>query len=337
MYKKFTLEELSTIQNNLIPHLYTIIQREKCQWVNDFFKIIAFREWNEVLYFDRWSPLMKTELIKDMIHITDEVDKIQIQVPFNNKSKLDQLVKSYISKNKKQSWQKTIEQILMDSFVEWGFYSILGKPYLVYDIETSLISWEVSSKNFPEYYIWYSMEESEPWKMKYECIMKEDLNDFVQKMLDFDWYIIWFNQIYFDNPVCIYNAWLTDAELEKLNEKSLDLYVFFHQLTGKRMWLNRISDALIWLKKTLDSWADVEHLRKERQSSNDNKILKKIQEYCKNDVRMTALVLLYLLHFQKVDMDNEDYVFDIQKFIELSKPIAKKQSASTVSNTSLFW
>ena len=280
---------------------------------------------------------MKMELIKDMIHITDEVDNIQIQVPFNNKSQLDQLVKSYISKNKKQSWQKTIEQILMDSFVEWDFYSILWKPYLVYDIETSLISWEVSSKNFPEYYIWYSMEESEPWKMKYSCIMKEDLNDFVQKMLDFDWYIVGFNQIYFDNPVCVYNAWLTDSEVEKLNEKSLDLYVFFHQLTNKRMWLNKISDSLIWLKKTLDSWADVEHLRKEWQTSSDNKILKKIQEYCKNDVRMTALVLLYLLHFRKVDLDNENYFFDIQKLIELSKPITKKQSVSAVSNASLFW
>ena len=41
---------------------------------------------------------------------------------------------------------------------------------------------------------------------------------------------------------------------------------------------------------------------------------------------MTALVLLYLLHFQKVDMDNEDYIFDTQKFIELSKPSEKRIS-----------
>jgi hypothetical protein len=44
---------------------------------------------------------------------------------------------------------------------------------------------------------------------------------------------------------------------------------------------------------------------------------------------MTALVLLYLLHFQKVDMDNEDYIFDTQKFIELSKPTEKKSSNTT--------
>ena len=103
------------------------------------------------------------------------------------------------------------------------------------------------------------------------------------------------------------------------------------------MWLNKVSDSLVWVKKTLDSWADVESLWKERKSSNDNKILKKIQEYCKNDVRMTALVLLYLLHFQKVDMDNEDYTFNTQRFIELSKPSEKKLSETNIiSNNSLF-
>ena len=242
----------------------------------------------------------------------------------------------YISKKQRQVWQKTIEQILMDAFVEWKFYDILWKPYIVYDIETALISWEVSESNFPDYYLWYSMEELEPWKMKYTCIMMEDLWDFVQKILDFDWYIIGYNQIYFDNPVSVYNVWLTKNEVEILNQKSLDLYVFFQQLTWKRMWLNKVSDSLVWLKKTLDSWADVESLWKEWKSSNDNKILKKIQEYCKNDVRMTALVLLYLLHFKKVDIDNEDYTFDIPEFITLSQPTEKKSTSNNTKNTSLF-
>ena len=248
MYKKFTIEELSTIQNNLIPHLHTVIQRERCQWVNDFFKI-AFREWNEVMYFDRWNPLITIQLIDNQIYIADEIDNIQIQVPMNDKSSLNHLMIHYISKKQRQIWQRTIEQILMDTFVEWKFYDILWKPYLVYDIETALISWEVSSQNFPEYYLWFSMEELEPGKMTYSCIMKEDLLRFVQKMLDFDGYIIWFNQIYFDNPVSVYNAWLTDKEVEILNKKSLDLYVFFQQLTWRRMWLNKISDSLVWVKK----------------------------------------------------------------------------------------
>ena len=335
MYKKFTIQELSTIQNNLIPHLHTIIQREKCQWVNDFFKI-AFREWNEVMYFDRWNPLLTIQLLDNQIHISDEVDNIQVQIPMDEKSELNHLMIRYISKKQRQIWQRTIEQILMDAFVEWSFYDILWKPYLVYDIETALISWEVSDINYPDYYLWFSMEELEPGKMTYSCIMKEDLRNFVQKMIDFDWYIIGYNQIYFDNPVSVYNAWLTKNEVEILNKKSLDLYVFFTQLTGKRMWLNKVSDSLVWVKKTLDSWADVESLWKERTTWNDSKILKKIQEYCKNDVRMTALVLLYLLHFKKVDIDNEDYTFDIPKLIELSQPIEKKTISTNAKNGSLF-
>ena len=52
---------------------------------------------------------------------------------------------------------------------------------------------------------------------------------------------------------------------------------------------------------------------------------------------MTALVLLYLLHFQKVDMDNEDYIFDTQKFIDLAKPTEKNSTENkNIKNNSLF-
>ena len=335
MYKKFTMDELTTIQNNLIPHLYTVIQREKCQWVNDFFKVV-FRNWHEVMYFDRGNPLLNIQLVGKDIYITDEVDSIQIQIPADDKSSLNRIMIRYISKKQRQVWQRTIEQILMDTFVEWKFYSILWKPYIVYDIETALISWEVNEKNFPEYYLWFSMEEVEAGKMEYSCIMMEDLKEFVQKLINFDWYIIWYNQIYFDNPVSVYNAWLTNDEVKILNEKSLDLYVFFQQLTGRRMWLNKLSDSLVWVSKTLDSWADVESLWKERKEKDDKKILKKIQEYCKNDVRMTALVLMYLLHFQKVDLEDWEYTFDIDRFLELSRPMEKKTDVTNAVNWSLF-
>ena len=329
------MEELTTIQNNLIPHLYTVIQRERCQWVNDFFKIV-FRNGHEVMYFDRGNPLINIQLIDKNIYITDEVDNIQIQVPANEKGELNRLMIRYISKKQRQIWQRTIEQILMDTFVEWKFYSALWKPYIVYDIETALISGEVNEKNFPEYYLWFSMEEVEAGKMQYSCIMMEDLKEFVQKLIDFDGYIIWYNQIYFDNPVSVYNVWLTDTEVKILNEKSLDLYVFFQQLTWRRMWLNKVSDSLVWVSKTLDSWADVESLWKEWKETDDKKILKKIQEYCKNDVRMTALVLMYLLHFKKVDLDDAEYTFDIDKFLELSRPMEKKTDVNNAVNWSLF-
>jgi hypothetical protein len=52
---------------------------------------------------------------------------------------------------------------------------------------------------------------------------------------------------------------------------------------------------------------------------------------------MTALVLLYLLHFKKVDIDNEDYTFTTDEFIKLSIPTNKKDiESSTIRADSLF-
>jgi hypothetical protein len=148
----------------------------------------------------------------------------------------------------------------MDAFKEGAFSGVLGKKYLVYDIETSLIPDDQNLKNV-DYYLGYSMEETDDGKMEYSCILKDDLPAFVEKMLNFDGYIVGFNQIYFDNPVCIYNVQGTAEQIKKLNEKSIDLYVFVQQLTGKRMGLNKISEALVGVSKNLEGGgASVESL-----------------------------------------------------------------------------
>jgi hypothetical protein len=101
MYKKFSLEELSSIQNNFIPHLYKIIQQEKCQGVNDFFKI-AFKEGNELFYLERTVITFKISLEGKMIHLMDEVEKIEVELPMDQKGGLQDLVKRYIIKKQKQ-------------------------------------------------------------------------------------------------------------------------------------------------------------------------------------------------------------------------------------------
>ena len=40
MYKRFTLEELKTVQNNFISNFYSIVRKEHCMMTNDFFKKI---------------------------------------------------------------------------------------------------------------------------------------------------------------------------------------------------------------------------------------------------------------------------------------------------------
>ena len=222
----------------------------------------------------------------------------------------------------------------MEEFKNGTFGKLLGKPYLVYDIETSLIGARLEDV---EFYIGYSMEETEEGKMEYECILLENLEKFVEKMLDFDGYIVGFNQIYFDNPVCIYNIGGTQEQIDILNQKSIDLYTFVQQMTGKRMGLNKISEALIGVTKNLEGGgASVESLWKEWRNSGDEKVLKMVQEYCKNDVRMTALLFLYLLHFKKLYIDGEEYLYDIPKFVEYAKTLDKSIEPDALYNQSLL-
>jgi SpoU rRNA methylase family enzyme len=101
MYKKFSLEELTSIQNEFIPHLYKIILQEKCQGVNDFFKI-AFKEGKELFYFERSSIAFKISLEGTTIHMMDETEKIEVQMPMDQKGGLQDLVKKYLIKNQRQ-------------------------------------------------------------------------------------------------------------------------------------------------------------------------------------------------------------------------------------------
>jgi uncharacterized protein YprB with RNaseH-like and TPR domain len=338
MYKKFSLAELTSIQNNFIPHLYKIIQQEKCQGINDFCKF-AFKEGKELRYFERNNVSFKISQLGNRLHLLDEIEKIEVEVPIDHKGALQDLIKRYIIKKQKQIGQKTIEQLLMDEFTALGGFSkILGKPYIVYDIETSLIGAHLEEV---EFYIGYSMEENVDGKMAYTCITLETLPAFIEKMLAFDGYIVGFNQIYFDNPVCIYNLSLdakaTTEAIKTLNEKSIDLYVFISQLTSTRIGLNKICEALIGVSKNLEGGgSSVESLRKEWNTTGEQKTFKKIQDYCKNDVRMTALLFFYFLYFKKLYMNGKEYLYDIPKFLTYAKTLEKKIDPNKMQRQSLL-
>jgi len=89
--------------------------------------------------------------------------------------------------------------------------------------------------------------------MEYEYIDQDGLKAFVQKMLDFDGYIVGFNSIAFDNIVSVYNVGGTEEDIKKLNDKSIDLFLFVQAMTGKRLGLNKIAEALVNVSKTLTS------------------------------------------------------------------------------------
>jgi hypothetical protein len=82
--------------------------------------------------------------------------------------------------------------------------------------------------------------------------------------------------------------------------------------------------------------ASVEIVWNEWKSSGDHKVLKKILEYCKNDVRMTALLFLYFLHFKKIYIDGEEFLYDIPTFVKYSKQLEKKVDPNSLRNQSLL-
>jgi hypothetical protein len=43
MYKNFSIEDIKSVKNDFIPHLYNIIKKEKCQGINDLVKVV-FKE-----------------------------------------------------------------------------------------------------------------------------------------------------------------------------------------------------------------------------------------------------------------------------------------------------
>lgn len=322
MYKNFSIDEIKMVKNDFIPHLYNVIKREKCQWINDLVKFV-FKEWNELYYFDKWDIFFRIIKKWDNLELSDEIEKIQLTIPMNDKSKLQDLIKNYIIKKERMLWQKTFKEILIDIFQTWEYDTIDWKPYIVYDIETTVWSWDLDSFKF---LLAYSAT-AESWKMNYEYIAKEDLHDFAKKLIDFDWYIIWFNSLAFDNPITIKQWWFTDEDLEAINKKSLDIFYFMRNLTWKRLSLNKVSELIWWnsawtgsSQKTLEWWwSEVEVLYKEFEKTWNIKYLNTAKDYCKNDVRMTVLVLLYLLHFKKVAVDEEESHFDINDFIKLAK------------------
>ncbi|MBO4204351.1 hypothetical protein J5893_06185 [bacterium] len=189
MYKKFTLKEISTIQNNFIPHLLDVIKREFKKESDRSIKSLLKKDLDfgktgqEAFYFDRGNIIFKIYLEENgALHCYDEVDAIEIEVSSEERSRLDRLITNY-AQHKRQTEQRSINDILQDEFSQGKFLETLGKPYLVYDIETSLINDDLEET---EFYIGYYMEESQPGKTEYICITKETLPAFVDKMLNYE-------------------------------------------------------------------------------------------------------------------------------------------------------
>lgn len=100
MYKRFTLDELKTVQNTFISNFYSILKREHCQMASDLFKKI-FREGNEIYYMTRGDFTFRFQNNNEEYTLMDEKQKIQVVLDEQGKRDFQSMVKNYILKKEK--------------------------------------------------------------------------------------------------------------------------------------------------------------------------------------------------------------------------------------------
>lgn len=347
MYKKMHYDEIIAIKSNFLHNLHYILQRGKYPHLSAYLNAIK-QQWESIYHIVKQEPFRRTVLHgwSDTVVFFDEREKIELHADKTIIGKIHSLLKDSKKLKQQSIWAQSIVQMLQKQADSWQFARIADKSYLVYDIETSYATNDLRTM---EFYVAsaYIMHDG---KGTYKHIDASNLEKFVQFMLDFDGYIVWFNQMWFDNPVCIYNLaekiggkWLSeqDTYIQRLNQKSLDLMVFVQQVTGRRMWLNKIAKSLVWIQKTLESGAEAEWLWKTYQAWWDEWVaaLKKLKHYCKNDVTMTLMVLRYILSYQTFSVDNEEYRFGIDDFLRMANvtdTLMDEEMDTSQTNVSLF-
>lgn len=325
MYKKFDFETLCSIDTKLTSNIKKLYSKKWYQFFKEFIKNI-FKESREIHFWESNSVIFS--FIKEdekKICITDEKEKIELILEGEDIQKMHNLLKNEKKLKDMQKNNKSIMDSVLDDYKEWNLNYIDQKPFLVYDVETI---WDINNFDSLQFKIWYatiSNEKHSP-SIAYKYVSEENLKRFVDFLLDFDGYIIWYNHIFFDNPVVCKNIWYTDNEIEMLNSKSLDIFLFLWNITGKRMWLDKVSKSLISIWKTLSSGQEWEEIITKYEETGDEKLLKKAKNYCRNDVKMTLWVLLYILKYQQLYIDGSEINYEITEFIKYSQnKIQKKQ------------
>lgn len=279
-----------------------------------------FRDGTDPIF--RIQKLVNNNWIAEYIFI-DEREKIEL---FADEEVLKQLSNTFKSHKWVAKWDSVLD-VLFKGFQDQEFRTIWGKPFVTYDIETLMAIPNLKNLEFQLGYTITSSDYLQSFDRQFKYIEKSAVKKYVDYLLGFDGYIIGYNNIGFDNIVIAYNAGYDKKEIDILNKKSIDIFYYLWNLTGKRMWLNKVATALIGLGKTL-WWGGSEgaELLKDRIATNNQESLKKVKEYCKWDVKMTLWVLLYLYKFSEFFIDGEQYNFNESEFIELGKEIRKHEA-----------
>jgi len=311
MYKTLTFEEIKNIKSTFFSNLKKIYEKEWFVYLKQFLKKINEDIIDEILYFSSGEIFFRIILKDNNLEIIDEKQAIRLKL---DKKTIDDL-HNHLKKKQDNTGKKNIANTLIEKFLQENMQKYLWKHFLVYDIETI---WNIQNLKETEFMVGYVIDSKdfEEWtEPKYKYVWKKNLNKFVDYLINYDWYIIWYNNIAFDNPVVIYNSNIPieqqNEKITMINKKSLDLFHVYSKIFWKRIWLNAVATNIVWVSKTLSSWAEWANLLKKYKENWDEKILNKVKNYCKNDVKMTLTILLYLLFNWKITYNQEEKSINI--------------------------
>lgn len=312
MYKRLSLEKLLSLNTGFFDRLRTI---QKKSWHQSFRGFLRFRfaDANRIYLFERNRPHMRFYLNGNIVRIVDESEKIDLSLDADAIQRLHNLLKDRKTMNMESRNQSIIDQLLAD-FAWWNLRTIAWKKFLVYDIETTI------QKGNPTYFeMSYDIDSSHDHvdQLGYSYIDRWAMKELADRLLAFDWWVIWYNNISFDNPVLLKNCGYSKAAIEQLNKKSLDPFLIFQKITWRRLSLSHVASALVWAWKTLESWAEGQELLKKYNQTGKESLLTKVKEYCKNDVEITLWVVLYLLAHKKVHFDGTLHRLDENDLVKL--------------------
>lgn len=336
MYKRQNLTQLFETSNNFVATISRIIYKERSQTLVNLIKL-WFKMWDTVYYFNGNDPFFRMQKLPNNEYmLVSESERIELLCTDSDIKKLSTIIANPKKANQNN---KSILDILMEERSQWQYETINDKPYITYDIET-LMAPSDNLLHTLEFELWYAINSTDckTWSDKAnKYISKDSIKKFTDFLLDFDGYIVWFNNLAFDNKVIAYQAWYWQEEIDKLNAKSIDVFMFLWNKINKRIWLNKVATAMIWLAKNLDiSWDGMQLIQDWLQNSNQES-LEKVKKYCKNDVKMTLWILLYFIKYQEFYIDWEKVEFSIEEFVELaSRDRNKKQKTEDNKKSALM-
>lgn len=333
MHKRFTLTELLNINSQFFNNLNTLYTRRK----HHFFKGFLREEMalsHQQYYFEsgklsfriQFLPVWNENNIYDVdcYRLVDEKEKIEIFANDDDINTLHNILKNKHSMKDITKKNKTIIEGLFDDLISGELTHIQGKPFLTYDIETTYTGERLTDQHFQ---MAYSVESDDikDGKLQYKYIDRTNMKKFCDYLIDYDGWIIGYNQIGFDNPVLIHNVWYGKEELEILNKKSIDPFLLMYKLLKRRLKLTKVASNLVsqW-KDVFDSWAEWAEALAEYIKTGDEKLLRKVKKYCKNDVEITLGMFLYLLSNQKIHIEGETKEFTIDELIQYGQTKLKR-------------